>query len=115
MPGQNFNIQVKITDNSPDVLNAVHIAIARALWYMGAAAEKHAKVNETRVDTGRLRGSITHKEDDKSTMIGTNVEYAPAHEFGTSRGIKPLHYLKNAVANNTAEYKEIVKNSMMNV
>lgn len=37
------------------------------------------------VDTGNLRGSITHKVDeiDLSVRIGTNVEYAPYIEFGT--------------------------------
>lgn len=115
MPNQNINIQVQITDDSPEVLAAVKIAIARALNQMGAAAERHAKANETRVDTGRLRNSITHQETADKTVIGSNVEYAAAHEFGTSRGIKPLHYLQNAVANNTEEYKGIVKESMANV
>lgn len=115
MANQNINIQVEITDNSPDVLNAVAIAIKRALWAVGAAAEGHAKTNETRVDTGRLRNSITHQEGDNYTAIGTNVEYAAAHELGTSRGITPLHYLQNAVANNTAEYKSLIEESMRNV
>lgn len=115
MPDQSFSIDVQITDNSPQVLAAVPVAIARALWAMGAAAENHAKANETRVDTGRLRGSITHQETVDKTVIGTNVEYAAAHEFGTSRGLSGLHYLKNAVANNTEEYKGIVKQSMANV
>ena len=42
------------------------------------------------VDTGRLRSSITRGEverdgDSLSVDIGTNVEYAPYVEFGTSR------------------------------
>ena len=37
------------------------------------------------VDTGNLRGSITHRvlPDELATRIGTNVEYAPYIEFGT--------------------------------
>jgi hypothetical protein len=59
MPDQNINIQVQITDNSPEVLNAVAIAIKRALWAMGAKAEELAKTGDMPVDTGLLRNSIT--------------------------------------------------------
>ena len=114
MPGESMSINVEITDYSPEVLAALPTAIARALWSMGAAAEGHAKVNAP-VDTGRLRNSITHKEDASHTVIGSNVEYAAAQELGTSRGIRPKHYLQNAVANHTEEYKSIVKESMANV
>lgn len=114
MPGQNIDIQVQITDNAPEVLAALPTAIARALWSMGATAEGHAKHNAP-VDTGRLRNSITHQESDKETVIGSNVEYAAAQELGTSRGIRPKHYLKDAVANHTEEYKGIVKESLANV
>lgn len=109
-----INIQVQITDNAPEVLAALPNAIARALWAMGAAAEGHAKANAP-VDTGRLRNSITHQEGKSETVIGSNVEYAAAQELGTSRGIRGKHYLKNAVANHTDEYKGIVKESMANV
>lgn len=114
MPGENISIDVQITDNAPQVLAAVPMAIARALWAMGAAAEGHAKSNAP-VDTGRLRNSITHQEDKSSTVIGSNVEYAAAQELGTSRGIRGKHYLKNAVANNTEEYKGIVRQSMADI
>lgn len=114
MAGEKANISVQITDSSPEVLAALPKAIARALWAMGAAAEGHAKSNAP-VDTGRLRNSITHKEGERETVIGSNVEYAAAQELGTSRGIRPKHYLKNAVANHTAEYKELVKQSLANV
>lgn len=114
MPGESMSINVEITDNSPEVLAALPTAIARALWAMGATAEGHAKVGAP-VDTGRLRNSITHTEDASHTVIGSNVEYAAAQELGTSRGIRPKHYLQNAVANHTEEYKSIVKESMANV
>lgn len=109
------SIQIEVIDNSPNVLAALPIAIARALWAIGNNAEGYAKANETRVDTGRLRNSITHKETENATMIGSNVEYAAAQELGTSRGITPLHYLQNAVANHTDEYKQLIKNSLENV
>lgn len=111
---ENINIQIQITDNSPEVLAAVKTAIKRALWSMGAKAEGYAKEGAP-VDTGRLRNSITHQESDNATVIGSNVEYAAAQELGTSRGITGKHYLKNAVANHTGEYKDVVKQSMSNV
>lgn len=115
MPGtKNIDIKVEITDNSPEVLSALKTAIGRALWAMGAKAEGYAKANAP-VDTGRLRNSITHKEDASSTVIGSNVEYAAAQELGTSRGIRGKHYLQNAVANHSEEYKQTVKDSLENV
>ena len=52
------------------------------------------------VDTGRLRSSITHAlgRDSRSIYcdVGTDVEYAPYVEFGTSRqGAQP--YLRPAL------------------
>lgn len=114
MPGKNINIKVEILDNSPEVLAALPNAIRRALWAIGSAAEGYAKEYETRVDTGRLRGSITHKETENATMIGTNVEYAAAHEFGTSRGISGLHFLQRAASGHTEEYMGLVKDSLEN-
>lgn len=114
MPGQNISVQIEMTDNSPEVLATVGKAVARALMMMGATAEGHAKAKAP-VDTGRLRNSITHQELSDATVIGSNVEYAAAQELGTSRGIRPKHYLKDAVANHTSEYKQIVEDSFKNV
>lgn len=147
MQGEEINVRVEITDNSPEVLAAVKTAVTRALWAMGAKAEELAtRSPPCPVDTGLLRNSITfavgghapnithYKADkpDKSGVVrsgsysgtapagskvyvGTNVEYAAAQEFGTSRGIRAHHFLKNAVSNHTSEYKAIVKDSMQNV
>lgn len=133
---------VKFTDNSDEVLNALEDAVGRALEAIGIQAESHAKANLTeagRVDTGRLRNSITHQvggnagfsynysddrgnnfsqkvgstHDNNSVYIGTNVEYAPYIEDGTSK-ITPTHYLKNAAANHAEEYKQITKQYMEN-
>lgn len=111
---KNIDIKVEITDNSPEVISALKTAIGRALWAVGAKAEGYAKANAP-VDTGRLRNSITHKEDASSTVIGSNVEYAAAQELGTSRGIRGKHYLQNAVANHTDEYKNLIIESLKNV
>lgn len=118
MPDQNINIQVQIIDNSPEVLEALKIAIKRAASECGENARNHAWHNAP-WKTGNLANSIAHEEREEGnsnrSYIGTNVEYAKAQELGTSRGIRPKHYLKNAIANNTAEYKDIIKQSMANV
>ncbi|NLH62496.1 MAG: hypothetical protein GX452_13940 [Ignavibacteriales bacterium] len=63
------------------------------------------------VDTGRLRASITHEisNDRLSAIIGTNVEYAPFVELGTSK-MEAQPYLRPAfievIANIAEEYKK---------
>jgi phage gpG-like protein len=49
----------------------------------GIAVESAAK-GLAPVDTGRLRSSITHDSDEDGAVVGTNVEYAPMQELGTS-------------------------------
>lgn len=44
-------------------------------------------------DTGRLQRSITARPDSTGVTIGTNVSYAPVHQFGAiirARGVGPL-------------------------
>ena len=47
-------------------------------------AEAKAK-KSTVVDTGRLRSSISHKIQNKTGIIETNVDYAEFVEFGTQK------------------------------
>lgn len=37
-------------------------------------------------DTGRLQRSITPKSGNGFAKVGTNVEYAPTHQFGAAKG-----------------------------
>lgn len=91
-----------------------------------------------RVDTGRLRNSVAHKvidnEQEKAVYIGTNVFYAPYVEWGTGRfadngkgrktawkyvdkngvghwtvGMRPSHFLRNAVSQHQHDYIEILR------
>lgn len=103
---------VKITDYSDDVLRALVMIKKSILEDMGQRAQKHAKDYETAVDTGRLRNSITHKVSGDAVYIGTNVQYARYIEFGTSRGIKGIHYLEKSVKNHTEEYSTVIKNAL---
>lgn len=71
---------IKLTDNSDQILDALTGAKERALEAMGLLAEGYAKANLTqfpRVDTGRLRASVSHAREKDDEYIGTNVTYAP--------------------------------------
>lgn len=70
--------------NDKAILAAVRRRLVDKLEVAGKFVEDSAKLLVA-VDTGNLRGSITHKvnEAEPSCRIGTNVEYAPYLEFGT--------------------------------
>ena len=85
------------------------------------------------VDTGRLRNSIIYATNTKQSygkapaestdyklngvveegkvVVGTNVEYAPYVEMGTSKSA-PYPYLKPAVQNSTNVIKEIIEEEL---
>lgn len=100
---------MKIVQNNKDeVLRLVEQATDAALWSIGAEMEANAKEYETRVDTGRLRNSISHAETNDTVYVGTNVEYAPVHELG-SRKISALHFLQRSVSDHVDRYKAILE------
>lgn len=104
-------MRISFEDNSEQILSASSRALQKALFAIGAAAEGHAKeiiTAEKRVDTGRMRNSITHSETEDSTYIGTNVEYAPYNELGT-RHMRGIHFLQRSATENTGEYKQIAE------
>lgn len=66
-------------DNTEQIIKAKDEAVERALEAVGLLAENYAKANITaagRIDTGRLRSSVTHTQKEDTVYIGTNVEYA---------------------------------------
>lgn len=118
-----------LIDYTTDILNDIDKKIQTGLKTCGEKAVAHATVPVSRggdmpVDTGRLMNSITYataenhsngkspaQGEDYATRgvpgkhevyIGTNVEYAEAQE-------KKHHYLKNAVANHSAEYEKTMR------
>lgn len=103
-------MSVNITDNTEEVLRALSGAKQRALERIGLAAEGYAK-KECPVDTGNLRNSITHARDDDAAYIGTNVEYAPYVELGTSR-MKAQPFLRPAATEHTTVYKRILEDEL---
>lgn len=108
-------VEVEIDDNSDEINQNMDAAIERGLIAVGMTAETYAKEYCTAVDTGRLRGSITHSvvSEEKSVYIGTNVEYAPYIEYG-HHSYAGLHFIKKAASNHSAEYKKLIEDSMKN-
>lgn len=131
-------MEVRVTeDHSDEFIEELRRRIPVALEECGLAAEGYAK-RLCAVDTGLLRNSITHALDGQSTeistyqdnpreqsgsysgstpkepngrravYIGTNVEYAPYVELGTSRTAEQP-FLKPAVENNKSAYQSIMK------
>ena len=118
-------VSVDVTSHIDEVKEAMHSQLQVALEIIGLKAEGYAK-QYAPVGTpestgipgyigGTLRNSISHTADDDSAYIGTNVEYAPYQEFGTSKmsaanGGKG--YLKPAIMEHIDEYKADVENAL---
>ena len=100
----------ELIDHSDEVIDEMKKAMERALEKIGMVGEAYAK-EECPVDTGTLRNSISHAVDDNTAIIGTNVEYAPYVELGTSK-MDAQPYLRPAVENHIKEYKEIAKGEL---
>lgn len=98
---------VKVEDHTAEVISKKDELIAKALEMIGLQAEKYTKLL-CPVDTGRLRNSYTHdvRKQEEAVYIGTNVEYAPYVEMGTSK-MKAQPHLKPAVVDHEDEYKKI--------
>ena len=77
---------MKEYNNIPKLQKAMKGDVTRlALTEAALIVEAAAKPLSEPVDSGQLRGSITHKVDGNEARIGTNVEYAPYIEFGTGK------------------------------
>ena len=103
---------VVVHDYSLDAIEAKNRAIQTALEMIGQQAEGYVAAL-TPVDTGRLRGSITHAVEDTSAIISTNVEYSVYVEMGTKR-TKAQPYMKPGVYNHIDEYKRITQDCLEN-
>ena len=103
-------VDVNFTNNADDILRLLERGKRNALTAIGATAETYAK-NATPVDTGRLRNSISHAVDGEAVYIGSNVEYAPYVELGTSRA-KAHHMLQKAATEHSAEYKRLAEDAV---
>lgn len=132
-------MDVKVESHRIEVEAAMKEAVEAALEAMGTQCESHAKSNITRAGrrgNGTMVGSIEHQVvmGEQAVYIGTNLEYALYNEVGTgiyaeggggrkdpwryqddkgewhtTVGMKPIHFLKNAVADHSDEYYRIAE------
>lgn len=121
----------KLKSNRKEVLRGSEEAVERGLAAIGMRAVTYTHRPKERggtpVDTGRLRNSIAWATasqggggtdapsgggaDDRTVIIGTNVEYGEVVEEGTSKR-KPAHMLRNALTDGSDEYARIMEASL---
>ena len=101
---------IRIEDHSEEFLRELVTKIPAALEECGLVAEGYSK-RLCPVDTGNLRNSITHTVIENTMYLGTNVEYAPYVELGTTR-TRAQPYIKPALENNVEQYKYIIRNRL---
>lgn len=126
MSGATFDFKLK--SNRKEVLRGSEEAVERGLAAIGMRAVTYTHRPKERggtpVDTGRLRNSIAWATasqggggtdapsgggaDDRTVIIGTNVEYGETVEEGTSKR-KPAHMLRNALTDGADEYARIME------
>ena len=106
--------EVIIESHIGEVKEELAHRIPTILEALGIEAEGNAVTEITdlgAVDTGRLRGSITHTTDQDSAYIGTNVEYAQYVELGTYK-MAARPFLRNAITKYTDDYKRIIQSGL---
>ena len=131
-------MHVDIQDHSSEVSAEIKAALLRGLEKCGLVAEGYSK-KLCPVDTGNLRNSITHTVDEQepAAIIGTNNEYAAYVELGTGKyaeggrptpwvyqdakgnwhmthGQRAQPFLKPAVADHAAQYRDILESELKN-
>ena len=104
----------KITDekavDTGRLRNSITYALAGEETHIKSyKADKGGKDRETYTYDGTADG-----KKGSGVYIGTNVEYAPCIELGTHRSAGAVHFLQDAVANHTDEYKKLMEDSMKN-
>lgn len=118
----NFEIEV---NNKDIIAQALEDAAERGLVLAGIQAENYTRAN-CPVDTGNLRNSITSavgghglvpKGPVPYVVIGSNVEYAPYQELGTSKmqaANNGRGFLRPAINDHIREYEHIIRTELQN-
>jgi len=98
-----------IQDNTNEILAEADRLIRRNLHLAALMVEGTAKQpGYCPRDTGTSARSITHEitPDGRTAKVGSNVEYFPYHEMGTSK--MPAHAsLRRALVDNRKKIKEL--------
>lgn len=123
-------MKVTVKNDISKVQGQIEKAMLRALTRAAIDVDRTAKEN-CPVDTGRLRASISYSVDGQEgegfeakensedidhqiksapggAIVGTNVVYAKAIEYGHSKKA-PSGYLRRALDQNEGNIKEIIK------
>jgi len=99
----------KLRNYSSKAETAVEKAILKGALIVEGDAKRRCPV-----DTGYLRASITHQffnngsTGEPFALVGSNVEYAPHQEYGTSK-MSAQPFLRPAFEQNIAAIKSAVK------
>ena len=118
-------IEVTLTSNKDEILEALGEQLGQGAIAIGMAGESNAKYEITKavydtpesksgyVRTDRLRNGITYAVDtaEPAVYIGTNVEYGPFVELGTSK-MAARPFLKPAVENYGEQYKDLLEQAV---
>lgn len=129
-------MKVELTNHIPKVQQQIELAAERALVRAAIDVDRSAK-EKCPVDTGRLRASISYSVDGAegknfemkensedidhqiksakgSAIVGTNVVYAKAIEYGHSKKA-PAGYLRPALDENKGNIQDIIKQEFKDV
>ena len=113
----------RVEDNREEYEKRLNNALKVAFKSIGLTMQANAviEINKAVYDTpespnyvrtGNLRSSLEARSaiqtDERSATVGTNVEYAPYVEYGTSRGMPPRPFLRPAIENHMTEYENIL-------
>lgn len=138
--GNVAKVKLTVNDHTPELIKHKDELVQIALEIIGTKMADYAAMNlernPRRVDTGRLKNSLTHEvvPDEAMVEVGTNVEYAVYVEYGTGKyadkgggrstpwlfqdskgefhitsGMKPNHFLRDALQDHKQEYKQIAE------
>jgi HK97 gp10 family phage protein len=105
---------VTVKSHRIEVEGKLNSNLQKSFEKVGLIVERQAKINVSqstghpRVQTGRLRGSITYNVNDKDVEIGSNVYYSKYLEFGTSK-MPPYPWLFPAVESKRQEIIQAFK------
>lgn len=108
---------INVEDNSDIIKNAcaeaIHAALNEAGLHLMKEAADELENPPRRVDTGRLKGSVTRLVDGDTLYVGTNVEYGIYVHEGTRR-MDPNPFLKNAFERNEEQIKRYILDRLQN-
>ena len=114
-------MDVKVEDHSDEVRTELELCLTKAFKEIAMAGETYAKLlcpvgtpESTGIPGymgGTLRGSISHASETTAAHIGTDVEYAPYVELGTSK-MDAQPYLKPAITEHLQEYRAIIERNL---